>query len=398
MRVAVTGANGLLGAHVVRALLAAGHKPVAVVRERADLRGLTGVDTPLARADTRSRGDLMRAFDGAEVVVHCAAVYSYSEDPARLERANVDGTRRVMEAASEAGVRRVVLTSSSVTCGSSAGPQQRDETGAIQDEWVPAYFRTKAAQEQVAADVAEARGLELVIACPTVVLGGPDWRLVPSNAVLVRYLLDPTRTTFPGGCNVVAVGDVARGHVLLAEHGTPGERYLLGGEDLGWRTLHTLVSELTGISGPHLTGSRSSAWLAASVAEGVARLTGTPSLATRDEARTVGRWYWYSSAKAAELGYTARPARATVAGALAWLVTSPQVPRLVRESLTLAQEVYDARELVASPRPSASSPTSSRPPSSRRTASTRSSSPRASSSPSASKQTSSARRSSSPSS
>src|SRR5688500_13804728 len=190
MRAAVTGANGLVGAHVVRALEEDGHKPIAVVRARADLRGRTGVDAPLARADTRSRGDLMRAFDGAEVVVHCAAVYSYSEDASRPERANVDGTRRVMEAASEAGVRRVVLTSSSVTCGSSAGPQQRDESGAIESEWVPSYFRTKVRQEQVAAEVAATRGLELVVACPTVVLGGPDWRLVPSNAVLVRHLLD----------------------------------------------------------------------------------------------------------------------------------------------------------------------------------------------------------------
>jgi len=388
MRAAVTGANGLLGAHVVRALQETGHRPVAVVRERADLRGLTGVDAPLARADTRSRDELVRAFDGAELVVHCAAVYSYSEDASRLERANVDGTRRVMEAASEAGVRRVVLTSSSVTCGSSAGPQQQDESGAIENEWVPNYFRTKERQEQVAADVAQTRGLELVVACPTVVLGGPDWRLVPSNAVLVRYLLDPTRTTFPGGCNAAAVGDVARGHVVLAEHGGPGERYLLGGEDLGWRTLHALVSDLTGISGPHLTGSRTSAWLAASVAEGVARMTGKPPLVTREEARTVGRWYWYSSAKAAELGYTARSARAAVAGALAWLVTSPHVPRLVRENLTLAQEVYDQRALVASPL-APSSPTSSRSTSSSPSASKRSSSKRSSST-----RTSSARRTS----
>lgn len=384
MRVAVTGANGFLGAHVVRALAAGGHDPVAVVRGGADLRGLGGVDVPVARADTRSRTDLVRALADTDVVVHCAAVYSYSQDEAELERANVEGTRRVVEAASDAGVRRVVLTSSSVTCGSSPGPQQRDETGTLDEGWVPPYFRTKLGQEQVAAEVARARGLELVVACPTVVLGGPDWRLVPSNAVLVRYLLDPTRTTFPGGCNVVAVGDVARGHVLLAERGRPGERYLLGGEDTGWRTLHTLVSELAGTSGPHLTGSRSSAWLAASVAEGVARLTGRPSLATREEARTVGRWYWYTCAKAADLGYSARSARATVAGALAWLVTSPHVPRLVRESLTLAQEVYAARELVASPPsspPPSSSPTSSSPTSSaRRSASRRATSARRSSS------------------
>lgn len=361
MRVAVTGANGLLGAHVVRQLLVAGHDPVAVVRPGADLRGLGAVDVATARADTRSPGDLRRAVDGAEVVVHCAAVYSYSDDEARLVRANVDGTRRLVEAAADAGVRRVVLTSSSVTCGSSPGPLQRDETGTMGEGWVPRYFRTKAGQEQAATEAAAARAVELVVACPTVVLGGPDWRLVPSNAVLVRYLLDPTRTTFPGGCNVAAVADVARGHVLLAERGQPGERYLLGGEDLGWRTLHSLVSELAGIDGPHLTGSRSTAWLAASVAEAAAKLAGTTPLASREEARTVGRWYWYSSAKAGQLGYSARSARATVAGALGWLLASPHLPRYVREGLSPAQEVYAARELVPAPLPSSRLPSSRRP-------------------------------------
>jgi dihydroflavonol-4-reductase len=359
VRISVTGANGLLGAHVVRALVASEHEPVAVVRQGSDLRGLNGLDVPLARADTRSPESLRKALEGAEVVVHCAAVYSYSREESELVRANVDGTRHVVEAAADVGVRRVVLTSSSVTCGSSIGPQQGDETGTIGAEWVPPYFHTKQRQEEVATEVAQARDVELVIACPTVVLGGPDWRLVPSNAVLVRYLLDPTRTTFPGGCNVVAVGDAARGHLLLAERGIPGERYLLGGEDCAWRTVHSLVSELTGAGGPHLTGSKNSTWLAASAAEALARLTSRPPLATREEARTVGRWYWYSSRKAGELGYTARSARATVAGALAWLVTSPHVPRLVRDSLTLAGEVYQEHELVASPLPSSAQPSPS---------------------------------------
>jgi dihydroflavonol-4-reductase len=358
VRISVTGANGLLGAQVVRALVAAGHDPVAVVRQGADLRSLDGLDVPLARADTRSPDNLRAAFDGAEIVIHCAAIYSYTRDESELVRANVDGTRTVVEAAADVGVRRLVLTSSSVTCGSSIGPQQVDETGRIGDEWVPPYFHTKQRQEEVAKEVAQDRDVELVTACPTVVLGGPDWRLVPSNAVLVRYLLDPTRTTFPGGCNVVAVGDAARGQVLLAERGIPGERYLLGGEDCSWHTVHSLISELTGTGGPHLTGSPNSAWLAASAAEALARLTSRPPLATREEARTVGRWYWYSSRKAVEIGYTARSARATVAGALAWLVTSPHVPRLVRESLNLAGEVYEAHELIASPLPSSGQPSS----------------------------------------
>lgn len=348
MKVAVTGANGLLGAHVVRALSTAGHDAVAVVRRDADLRGLVGCAAPLARADLRTPDALRRAFEGSDVVIHCAALFSYRTDERELARVNVDGTRAVIDAAADAGVRRVVLTSSSVTCGSSAGPQQRDETGAIGSEWVPPYFGTKERQEQVAVETAAARSVELVIACPTVVIGGPDWRLVPSNAVLVRYLLDPSRSTFHGGCNVVAARDAAAGHVLLAEKGAPGERYLLGGEDCAWRTLHALVSELAGIDGPHLTASATAAWLAASAAEAIAWATGRPPLSTRDEARTVGRWYWYSSDKAAALGYTPRPARAAVAAALAWLVTSPHVPRLARDALTLADEVYSARELIPS--------------------------------------------------
>ena len=83
-------------------------------------------------------------------------------------------------------------------------------------------------------------GLEVVLALPTVVLGGPFTRLAPSNAIVLRYLLDPTRSTFPGGCNVVDARDVGAGHLRLLEHGVAGERYLLGGEDLSWRMLHTL--------------------------------------------------------------------------------------------------------------------------------------------------------------
>ena len=96
MRTAVTGANGLLGAHVVRALVTSDHDVVAVARQRADLRGLTGLDVPLARADSRSPDDLRQALDGAEVVIHCAAVYAYSRDESELVRANVEGTRRLM--------------------------------------------------------------------------------------------------------------------------------------------------------------------------------------------------------------------------------------------------------------------------------------------------------------
>ena len=173
----------------------------------------------------------------------------------------------MLRAAAAAGVRRVVVTSSSVTCGSSGGRAARDEAHAPNEEFAPAYFDSKVRQEQTAFETGAELGVEVVVACPTVVLGGPATRLVPSNAILLRYLLDPTRSTYPGGCNVVALDDVARGHVLVAERGTPGERYLLGGENVSWRLLHTLLAELAGVPGPFAEVSTTMAVLAAAASE-----------------------------------------------------------------------------------------------------------------------------------
>ena len=194
-------------------------------------------------------------------------------------------------------------------------------------------------------------GLEIVVACPTVVLGGPATRLVPSNAVLARYLLDPTRTTYSGGSNVVAAGDVGVGHALLAESGEAGTRYLLGGHNLTWRELHGLVSVLAGVPGPFLAADTEAAVLAARAAGWWGRLTSAVPLVTEEESRTVGRYFWYRHDRAAALGYVPRPARAAVAEGLAWLLVSGELPRWVREALHPLPEVYASRRLVPRPLP-----------------------------------------------
>jgi dihydroflavonol-4-reductase len=321
----------------------------------------------------------VRALRGVDALVHCAAVYAYGSDRAdEVAQVNVAGTRAVLEAAAAAGVGRAVVTSSSVTCGSSAVPVSRTEDDQLhgagpalstggrgadsghptwgsdgEREPAPAYYASKVAQEDVALETGERHGLRVVLALPTVVLGGPFARLGPSNAIVLRYLLDPTRSTYPGGCNVVDARDVAAGHLVLLEHGTPGGRYLLGGEDVTWRTFHTLVAHLAGLPGPFAEVPASTAWLASAASEAWARLTGATPLSTREEAETVGRYYWYSSAKASELGYAARPARAAVAASLAWLAISPDLPRWVREGLRLHPDVRAARPLVPAPLPGA---------------------------------------------
>jgi dihydroflavonol-4-reductase len=354
VRIAVTGATGLVGHQVARAALEAAHEVRAITRDGSRDRALRIGDHQVERvmAALTDRAALATALAGCDALVHCAAVYAFGAARAEeVTQVNADGTRTVLEAAADAGVQQAVVTSSSVTCGSSSTPRARSETDHLGAEPVPAYYASKLAQEEVALETGQRRGIRVVLALPTVILGGPFARLAPSNAIVLRYLLDPTRSTYPGGCNVVDARDVGAGHLTLLEKGVPGERYLLGGDDLSWRMLHSLVADLAGLPGPFAEMPAGSAWAASAAAELWARVMGTEPLSTRDEAQTVGRYYWYTSAKAQRLGYAARSARAAVASSLAWLAISPDLPRWAREGLRLHPEVRAARQLLAGPLP-----------------------------------------------
>lgn len=345
MKVAVTGASGLVGTQVVRSARAAGHDVRAVVRRPATWS--SEPDVEVVQGDLADPAAMARAVRGCEAVVHCAAVYAFDADrAAEVQRVNTAGTRSLLEAAAAQGVRRVLVTTSSVTRGSSTRAVPRTERDELGDEPLPAYYASKVEQERIALEVGAAFGLEVVLALPAVVLGGPTTHLLPSNAIVQRYLLDVTRSTYPGGCCVVDARDVGDGHVLLLERGEPGTRYLLGGQNLSWRTLHATVAELAGLPGPFGELPRPVVQALSAMAESWARLTSSAPLSTRDEASTVGRFYWYDHTRAAELGYAPRSGREALASALAWLVVGPEVPRWVREGLTLAPDVRVARPLV----------------------------------------------------
>lgn len=340
MKALVTGANGLVGSNLVRELVSQGHDVRGMVRRTSDLRSLAGLPVRLVEGDVLDGGSLERAAAGCDVMFHAAAVFAYwGYSDAELEHITVDGTRNALAAARAASVRRVVLTSSSVVCGSNARPSERDEACELTDSDPPFYYVAKARQEAAALALAQQNGIELVSVCPTMSVGAHDYRLVPSNQVIVRYLEDPLRITFPGGCNIVHVQDVARGHVLAAERGEPGARYLLAGENLEWSLLHRIVAELCGVPGPALLATHTAAYLAASAREAVAWLTGRAPATTRVETKTLGRYYWYSHARAAALGYAPRPARRALAEAIAWLLSSPHVSATLRSRLRPAGEV-----------------------------------------------------------
>ena len=352
MKALVTGANGLIGSTLVQELFRQGHEVTGLVRAGSELAALAGAEPRLVTGDVLEPDTLAEAVAGQDMVFHTAVAFSYwGHEPAEMARTAVDGSLNVLAAAASAGVRRVVMTSSSVTAGASYLPEVRDEEACAEDDPHESdYVLAKIAQERAVQAQSRRLGVEVVFACPTMSLGGAANRLGPSNAVVTGYLADPMHMTWAGGCNIVSVRDVAAGHVLLADRGEAGARYILGGENLTWREIHTLIAELAGVRPPSVQASAVACYAVAVAEEARARLTGRAPLATRAQARMVGRYYWYSYARAAALGYSARPARRALAEALAWLSASPHVARETRAEMRLSREVHDARRSLAQER------------------------------------------------
>jgi dihydroflavonol-4-reductase len=345
MRALVTGANGLIGANLVRELLRQGAEVRGLVRGDSNVADIARLPMEFAVGDVLDPASLDAAVAGQDVVFHTAVAFSYwGHEPAAMARTATEGSGNVLAAAAAAGVRRVVMTSSSVTLGASYSPEVRDEVfNAEDDPDEPAYVLAKIAQEREALAAARRLGIEIVFACPTMSVGPYGASLGPSNGLVTSYIADPFHLTWAGGCNIASAQDVAEGHVLLAAHGEPGARYVLGGENLSWRDIHALVAELTGVPPPTAVASAVTCYGLAVAEEARARLTGRPPLATRAQARMVGRYYWYSHAHAAALGYSPRPARQALAEAVAWLSASPHVSRESRVGMRLGREVQAAR-------------------------------------------------------
>jgi dihydroflavonol-4-reductase len=279
-----------------------------------------------------------------EVLFHAAASFTYgASDPHALEHLAIVGTRNVLQAAADAGVRRVVLTSSSVVFGFGDAPEIRDETATTDPNREGSYVRSKIRQDEIAQALAQELGLALVRACPTLTIGPHPAGPGASNGIVTSYLADPFRLTFRGGCNLVAADDVGEGHVLAAERGVPGEAYVLGAENLTWTEAHLMIAELAGVEKPNLKLDLAGAYAAAVAAEVQGRLRRASPLTTREQAQMVGRYYWYSHAKAGALGYDPRPIRPVLAETISFFAASDHVSRETRAALRLSPEVWAVR-------------------------------------------------------
>jgi len=348
MKALVTGANGLIGANLVRVLLNEGVDVRALVRPTSDLTELQNLPVELVYGDVTAGGNaLLAATEGMDVVFHAAMHFTYAGRTGKdLETTALAGTENVLGAARESKVKRVVVTSSSVVFGYSKTPNVLSEQPELADcNGEPPYVVAKTKQAAYAIKLGNQLGIDVLLVCPTMSVGPYGRTLGPSNGMIVAYLNDPWRFTFPGGCNIVSVADVARGHWLAAQHGAPGERYILGSENLEWREVHRLISELSGVNAPGLELNHSLAYLASTAEEIRAWVARSSALTTRQQATMVGRYYWYSHEKAARLGYQPRAARSGLAEAISWLAKSLHISREVRTTLRLHSDVYTARRM-----------------------------------------------------
>ncbi len=337
-RVLVTGANGFVGSAVVRALMRRGHVVRALLRPDSDLRNLEGLAIERVIGDLRDPRARAAALDGVEGLFHVAADYRlWVRDPANMYAVNVEATRSLLKEAWQAGLRRIVHTSSVATLGRPRTGEIADETcTARPEEMIGHYKRSKFLGERVACELAAA-GAPIVVVNPSTPLGPRDARPTPTGRILVEAASGRMPAYVETGLNVAHVDDIAEGHLLAFERGRIGERYILGGENLTLKELLETVARMTGRRSAPVRLPLSLVRPLAGLSEVLARLVPVfEPFVTRDAVRMAERRMFFSSRRAEEeLGYRFRPAHLAIRDALCWFYTHghvrrPPLPRALR--------------------------------------------------------------------
>ncbi|HLF12118.1 MAG TPA: hopanoid-associated sugar epimerase [Gammaproteobacteria bacterium] len=317
----VTGANGFLGAAVVRALLADGRPVRALVRPGSDRRNLDGLDVESIEGDITDPASLRAAMYGCSAVFHVAADYRlWVADPAPMYRTNVQGSVNVLEAAAAAGVQRMVYTSSVAVLGLNADRSPADEATPVAiHDMIGAYKRSKFMAEEAVRRRALELAFPVVVVNPSTPIGPGDVKPTPTG----RIILDAAAGRMPAfvdtGLNLVHVDDVARGHLLALTLGRSAERYILGGVDMSLQEILQRVAEHTGRAAPRVRLPHWFVYPIAVLSEGVAALSGREPRVTLDGVRMSRKHMYFSSRKAEhELGYTYRDPAQAIDEAIDW--------------------------------------------------------------------------------
>jgi dihydroflavonol-4-reductase len=321
MTALVTGASGFVGSAVVRALVRREEIVRVLVRPTSDRRNLTGLGVEVATGDLREPATLARALEGCRVLYHVAADYRlWIPRPDEIYRTNVDGTVALLRAAVDAGVERIVYTSSVATLGLNENRDPADEQTPVSlADMVGHYKRSKYLAEEQVQRLVQGLDAPVVIVNPSTPVGPRDLKPTPTG----RMVLDAAAGRMPAyvdtGLNIVHVDDVARGHLLACDHGVVGERYILGGHNMPLGDILGVIADLMGRTAPRVSLPHDLILPVAKAAELVALVTGREPFVTVDGVKLAKKHMYFSSQKAErDLGYAARPAITAFQDAIDW--------------------------------------------------------------------------------
>lgn len=320
MATLVTGATGFLGSHLVRKLVQKGEKVRILLRKTSKTTNIEGLDVERVYGDVMEKDSIRAALEGCDTIYHTAGFVSFRKsDYSKMEDINVKGTINALSAALESGVRRAVYTSSVAAVGPDPdrGIANEQTEFTLEEEGIQ-YLNTKYHAEKEAFRICE-KGLPLVVVNPSVVIGPGDVYLSSTG-----FILWFCKRKFPGymegTMNLVDVEDVADAHLLAAEKGRVGERYILGNRNVTLRELFQLLEDVTGVAGPRLKIPYFMAYTSAFVVERILGLS-FPNFSSMDmDSVRLSKYVWYcdSSKAIRELGYSPSPIEESIRKTVAW--------------------------------------------------------------------------------
>ena len=319
MRAFVTGGTGFVGANLVRLLLQQGYKVRALVRETSRLDNLQGLDVDLVYGDL-NQANLSQQMQGCQVLFHVAAQYSlWQQDRESLYDHNVLGTRNILHCARQAKIERTVYTSSVAAIGVRKDGKPANETDQSPvTQLVGAYKKSKYYGEQEAIAAVKA-GQDLVIVNPTTPIGALDLKPTPTGEIILRFLQGKMPFYVDTGLNLIAVEDVAWGHLLALEKGRTGDRYILGHQNLTFQELLAKLSTITGLPAPK---SSIPYWIPYSVAwleeKVVAKLGKKPTIALDGVKMSRQKMFYDASKAVTELGLPQSDLNRALTNAVEW--------------------------------------------------------------------------------
>lgn len=252
MTTLVTGAAGFLGSHVARQLVARGESVRVLLRPSSNNRAIADLPLEYVTGDLRDTASLDRALSGAKRVYHVAADYRlWAKNSQDIYDSNVGGTKNLLDAAKRAGVQQFIYTSTVATIAVDRPEHPNETTDSRLEEMVGHYKRSKWLAEREVLDAAK-QGFPAVVAMPTTPVGPWDWKPTPTGKIILDFLNGKMPGYVETGLNFVGVEECAAGHILVAEKGKTGERYLLGAENLTLKQLLDTLAKITGLPAPSM--------------------------------------------------------------------------------------------------------------------------------------------------